>query len=174
VEKLFLNQITSNSSSFLVDSRTRFPVLTMLDGSLHPSAAAFSNLAWHLDPNSFWKRVEIKPGVTAYLFRNVATSVAVLMRKSGTTADCKLPGGFLIAREDLFGNPLKAGVTIGETVVYTTAPSWLYDIESVVRGSWWPFQGWLVEVLAGVLTIVVMFITVRRFNKPKPVKKGSK
>ncbi len=82
-----------------------FNILLCGDGYAHPSLAAHSNLARHLEGKTFVKVVELgSKGVSAYLFNGAGKTVAVVSGQPGC-ASYQLPGGD-IEVTDLFGNAL--------------------------------------------------------------------
>src|SRR5690606_29179926 len=101
------------------------------EGYLHPSASAFSAMAWRLEGTRFARRVEVAEAVHAYIFSGDGRSVAVVAphpARQATYALPAVPGG---AWADLSGNPLKAGTQIGRRPVYLTVEG---GVEAVERG----------------------------------------
>ncbi|MBT3289948.1 MAG: hypothetical protein HN380_21570, partial [Victivallales bacterium] len=112
-QKLFLYSPFSDG----FDGSNRYTVLVAGDKSLHPSAAAHSTLAWHLEDTVFTRRTEVARGVFAYLFNGAGRSVAVL--SSAPQHDpYAIPSHPDVLALDLFGNPLAAGSQFFGTLVY--------------------------------------------------------
>jgi hypothetical protein len=110
-----------------------FRAVLSMDGYLHPSGAAVSNAAWHLENTRFFKRIRIAEGIWAFLFEEngpvaasrdedgargkMEYSVAVLMNAPGSCiTGLSLPGEADAA--DLFGNPLEDRPSIENTMIY--------------------------------------------------------
>jgi len=83
------------------------------EGYLHPSAAAYSAMAWLLEDEKIVKIESPAAGVTSVVFRGTARTVTVLSPLP-KHADYALPSGAY----DLFGNPLPKGQPLGRTLVY--------------------------------------------------------
>lgn len=115
VSKIFLYSMHSHRT---FGDGSEWRVLVTEEGYLHPSAAAFSNLAWHLEDTAFVKRIELSPKLNAYLFetRDRTRSVAVLSPVPGTGPQA-LPN-VDTPMEDLFGNPIRNRKTPVTTLVY--------------------------------------------------------
>lgn len=176
VKKVFIYQMAPSPAPFLAGRNNNMSSLVTVDGYLNPSAAAISNLAWNVDPLHFDRRVEVSPGVYAFIFKNLTTATAVLALKTGATAGYKIPEGYWVKSMDLFGNPLKQGAVLEKQVVYVTAPNWLINMENLLRGKC-PFTGWLVLtigaiILLGTLTLLGWKIYRRYCLKPKSEKKS--
>ncbi|MHC4943799.1 MAG: hypothetical protein ACYTG7_12350 [Planctomycetota bacterium] len=128
-------------------NRLFWAVLSM-DGYLHPSGAAVSNAAWHLEDTTFSKRIRISKGIWAYLFEGdsraaspseencahgkTAYSVAVLMNKPGSSVTgLSLPEQAVAV--DLFGNSLQDGPSIKNTMIYISLHQDVRRMESLLR-----------------------------------------
>jgi hypothetical protein len=82
-----------------------FIVLLGADGYPHPSLAAYSNMAWHLEDKKFVKVVPVGKNAFAYLFEGKDGTIAVI---SGTRDGIfAVPDSDDIIVSDLFGNPLQ-------------------------------------------------------------------
>ncbi len=99
------------------------------DGFLHPSAGAFSAMAWELEDTKFVKTVEVSRGVYAHLFAGKGRSVAAF---TGEAKHDKyvLPGTPAISARNLFGNPLPPGSAFTGNVIYVEAAG---DADSLAR-----------------------------------------
>lgn len=102
------------------------------DGAPHPSAAAFSAMAWELEDTRFVKTIEVAEGVYAHLFEGEGRSVAALTsaRKWGRYA---MPQEAGLTLHDLFGNPLPAGSSFEGRVVYIGREGSVAELEGRVR-----------------------------------------
>lgn len=127
--KIFLYSMHSHRT---FGDGSEWRVLVTEEGYLHPSAAAFSNLAWHLEDTTFIKRIELSPKLNAYLFdsRDRTRSVAVLAPVPGSGAQA-LPA-IDAPFEDLFGNPIKDRKKPASTLVYLPLPGTSQDLEKVL------------------------------------------
>ncbi len=85
---------------------SEFNVLLCTDGYPHPSLAAHSNLAWHLEGRKFVKAVTLAEGLYAYLFAGKDQTVAVISGRPGCQPYYRLPAVKGLTVSDLFGNPL--------------------------------------------------------------------
>jgi hypothetical protein len=85
--------------------KASFVVLLGADGYPHPSLAAYSNMAWHLEDKKFVKAVPVGKNAFAYLFegKNGSTAVISGMRDGIFT----VPVSDDVSASDLFGNPLQ-------------------------------------------------------------------
>ena len=75
-------------------------------GYLHPSAAAFSALAWRLEDKVFVHTEEVTPETRAYVFQGASGWAAVLIPRPGAASTFdpgRCPGA---EAADLYGNPL--------------------------------------------------------------------
>ena len=97
-----------------------FCVLLGGDGYAHPSLAAHSNLALHIEGRKFLKAIEVANGVYAYLFAGRGRSVAVISGRPGCAA-YQLPNAEGLEVSDLFGNPLPAKAAYKGTLVFAEA-----------------------------------------------------
>lgn len=129
VSKVFLYSMHSHRT---FGDGSEWRVLVTEEGYLHPSAAAFSNLAWHLEDTTFVKRIELSPKLNAYLFesRDRTRSVAVLSPLPGSGAQA-LPA-IDAPFEDLFGNPIKDRKKPTATLVYLPLPGSSQELERVL------------------------------------------
>ena len=119
-----------------LDVKNRYSTLVAGDNSLHPSAAAHSTLAWHLEDAEFTKRAEVAKGIYAYLFRAPGRSVAVLS-SDPQSGEYAIPHHDDIVSVDLFGNPLPAGSKFSGTLVYLSTkkePEFIENLLSISRG----------------------------------------
>jgi hypothetical protein len=94
-------------------------VFVTQEGSLHPSGAAFSAMAWHLEDTRFVKYVPLAEGVWAAVFQGEGRAVAALVREPGSPA-FKVPALAGATARDLLGNPVDAGTPLDEKLVYLT------------------------------------------------------
>lgn len=117
--KTFLYSMHSHS---YFGRESAWNVLVGPDGYLHPSAAAYSAMAWELEGTGFAERIEPAENVFAYLFEapGGSRSVAVLAPRP-RHAEYPLPGGAELTLRDLLGNPLEAGSVLGRRLVYVQA-----------------------------------------------------
>lgn len=129
VSKIFLYSMHSHRT---FGDGSEWRVLVTDEGYLHPSAAAFSNLAWHLEDTTFIKRIELSPKLNAYLFesRDRTRSVAVLSPLPGSGAQA--PPAIDAPFEDLFGNPIKDRKKPTATLVYLPLPGSSQELERVL------------------------------------------
>ena len=104
------------------------------DGSLHPSAAAHSTLAWHLEDTEFVRRTEVAKGVFAYFFRGTERSIAVLS-SSPNHGDYVIPYADGVSAMDLFGNPLSPGSQFSGTLVYLATQNGTEVIEKLLAAT---------------------------------------
>lgn len=88
-------------------------VLVTTEGALHPSGAAFSNMAYLLEDRVFRSVNEVADGVFAYAFAGAEGTVTVLAPKV-SHAKFAIPDHAY----DLFGNPLPSGSDLGSEIVY--------------------------------------------------------
>lgn len=88
------------------------------DGSLHPSGVAFSNLTWRLEDTHFARRVELVPGVYAFLFEGDGRAEAVLARKPASATAFAMRASPGVTYDDLWGNPVAPGTQLGDSVAY--------------------------------------------------------
>ena len=109
----------------------RYAVLVASDGSLHPSAAAHSTLAWSLEDTKFVRRTEVAEGIFAYYFRGLQRSVAVLS-STPNHSDYTIPHAERISTTDLLGNPLPPGSTFSGTLVYLLTEDGFQTIEKLL------------------------------------------
>lgn len=109
-------------------------LLVTEEGYLHPSGAALSALAWHLEGAEFSNRLEMAPHLHAYLFEKASGSVAVLAARPGENVAYVIPDNEELSAEDLFGNPLDPGSEMGETLVFLSAEIPAGDLEKVLTG----------------------------------------
>ena len=96
---------------------------------MHPSADAYSAMAWYLEGTKFVKLLTLADGVYAYVFAGKDRSVAVLSAKHNH-AEFKIPQGDDIHSSDLFGNPITSGTILGDTLVYLWTNK---DIEAIEK-----------------------------------------
>lgn len=114
--------------------KTRYATLVACDGSLHPSAAAHSNLAWHLEDTRFVRRIEVGKGIFAYVFEGTNRSIAVLSSSPNRGAYV-LPHAEGLSVRDLFGNPLPPGSKFSGTLVYLSMQDGSQSIERLLAGT---------------------------------------
>ncbi len=115
VSKVFLYSMHSHRT---FGDGSDWRVLVTEEGALHPSAAAHSNMAWHLEGTTFSRRIELAPGLNAYLFTGGGRSVAVLSPLPGKVIEWPAPAGVNIV--DLYGNPMAERSKIGPTISYVS------------------------------------------------------
>ena len=116
VNKVFLYSMHTHSY-FPDDALIQYRALITEEGFLHPSASAYSNMAWHLEDTNFVKRLTLADGVYAYVFEGKDKAVAVLSPMINH-AEYKFSFGKDVHISDLFGNPLPSGYDLGDTLVY--------------------------------------------------------
>ncbi len=92
-------------------------ILVAEDGSFHPSGAAHSAMAWHLEDTKFQETVDLGGGLYAYLFAGGDKHTAVLMGAKGAQGrPVARPAGGMA--RDLFGNDLPENAPYAERIVY--------------------------------------------------------
>jgi hypothetical protein len=123
VEKVFLYSMATRGSDWAV--------LVNYDGTMHPSGAAHSNMAWHLEDTQFTRRVEVAPSVFAHLFAGRGRAVAVLAPKG--QAAYTLPTNKALAMRDLWGNTLPGGARVGSTLIYLSLPGKVEALEQLLQ-----------------------------------------
>ena len=89
------------------DNGEAYRLLVGEDGYLHPSAAAFSALAWRIEGKTFQRAADLTPDTRAYLFRGDDGWTAVCVPRPGTTSTLALPSSPAASAADLYGNPLR-------------------------------------------------------------------
>jgi hypothetical protein len=99
---------------------SNFNVLLCGDGYPHPSLAAHSTLAWHVENKTFVKVVPAGSNAFAYVFAGKdGGSLAIISGKAnGTFA---IPASDALAVTDVFGNPLPRGAEFKGTLVYVAS-----------------------------------------------------
>lgn len=97
-------------------------VLMTEEGYLHPSADALSALTYFLEDKKFEKHTTLALGVNEYLFKGKHGKVSVLSTTPGKREVYKMPINHVKKYFDLFGNPLQAGTTLGDTLVFVVHP----------------------------------------------------
>ena len=132
VEKVFLYTAHSYRNLGVAES-SAFCILLCSDGYPHPSLAAHSNLALHLEGRKFLKTVEVANGLYAYLFSGRDRTVAVISGRPGCAA-YQLPGAEALKGSDLFGNPLPAKSAYKGTLVFAEAAMTPEALEKLVTG----------------------------------------
>jgi hypothetical protein len=87
------------------------------DGFPHPTAAAASNVTWHLENTKYIRSFRLKgqPG-TAYVFESPDSTVAVLIPDPAASLPIPKTAGASVKMEDLFGNPPEGDQT--ETLLF--------------------------------------------------------
>ncbi|MGQ9607658.1 MAG: hypothetical protein ACUVWN_00010 [bacterium] len=121
VDKIFLYSMHCHSY-FPQSERIQYNMLVTDDGALHPSADAFSNMAWLLEDTQFVKVLNIAQGCYAYLFKSPERSIAVLSTEA-EHAKINLPTKKDVHIWDIFGNCVQPGSTLSDTLVYI----WTFD-----------------------------------------------
>ncbi len=131
VDKLFLYSMHAHGSSYSVEPR-QWGVLTTDEGALHPTGAAHSAFAWHVEGTTFVERLDLGGGVFASLFEGDGRAVAVL---SGEPAaePFPIPCADGLAAADLFGNPLPEGAAYADTIVYLASDAGGAALAEVLR-----------------------------------------
>ena len=112
----------------------QWSVLTVEDGSPHPSGAAFSNLAYWLDGTKFQSRVAPDSSVGVYLYAGAGRTVAIFARRQGCPSSYTLPVKNGLTYYDLYGNSVSAGTTVPSTLVYGVTTDPATDIQSFLAG----------------------------------------
>lgn len=89
------------------------------DGSVHPLGAAVSNLAHRLEGARFSRRVEVQPGLFAYVFkRSRRGGVIVLLPRDETPMNLQVwVDG---AAYDMMGNPMRFPISITNLPLFLT------------------------------------------------------
>lgn len=131
VEKVFLYSMHTHTyfpDTSLIDSR----VLVTEEGALHPSADAYSAMAWYLEDTKFVKLLTLADGVYAYLFSGKDRSVAVLSSKYNH-AEFKIPQDNDTHTFDLFGNPVAPDKLLGDTLVYLVTNKGIETITNLLQ-----------------------------------------
>ena len=105
------------------------------EGYLHPSGAAHSAMAWHLEGRRFVELVTVADHVHAFIFQGRSTAVAVLAPDPRQRASYRLPQAPGVAIRDLFGNPLGRGDPIGRTVVFVLGPTTVKGLRRILGGT---------------------------------------
>ncbi len=119
VSKVFLYSTHTRQS--IAGKQSAFCVLVGGDGYPHPSLAAHSNMALHIESKKFVKTIKVSDGVHAYIFSDGKQSTAVISGKPGAAA-YQLPGATRLKVVDLFGNPLHgANAVYKGRLVYASA-----------------------------------------------------
>ena len=118
VSKVFL--YTMHSHGPFTTGSASWRVIVEDDGTLSPSAAAHSHLAWLLEDTHYTRTIEPKPGVYAFLFEGQGRAVAVLSSKP-VHAAYAVPTAAGLEATDLFGNPVKSGEKLQDNLIYLSA-----------------------------------------------------
>lgn len=115
VKRMFLYELSGGVFAFESGSYRTFGTE---EGYLHPSAAAFSALTWHLEDTLFQRIAELADGVYAYLFQGEGRSVAVIVKEPASKGaySWKAEKGALLC--DLFGNPCNAIDSVANDDMY--------------------------------------------------------
>jgi hypothetical protein len=113
VRKVFLY---SEHSHNWFGAGSSWRALVTEEGYLHPSAAAYSAMAWFLEDTHIVKTESPAEGVTSFIFRGKGRSVTVL-----SPAPKHAPYALPAAGFDLFGNPLPKGQPLASHLVYLVA-----------------------------------------------------
>ena len=129
VEKIFLYSAHGHG---WFGGRNQWSVLVTPDGYAHPSAAAHSTLAWHLEDTTFREMVEVAEGVYAYLFEGQGRTAAVLSSKE-KFGEHVIPDPPGLSAEDLFGNPLPANTGFGGKLVYLSRRGGLAELKAALK-----------------------------------------
>ena len=131
VSKIFLYSMHAHNFFGVKD---KWSLLVNADNSLNPAGVAQSNLAWQLEDTKFSKRIEVAPGVYAYLFQNTkgaARAVAVLARQKNSPYN--LPRAATVSSVDLWGNAVAGGTELGESLVYVSAAGDVAAMEKLLK-----------------------------------------
>jgi len=131
VDRVFL--YTMHGHNYFDPKASGWRVLVTQEGYLHPSAAAHSAMAWHLEGKRFSKHVDLGGGVHAYLFAHGQEAVAVLST-APKFDDYEIPRNPRIKATDLFGNPVEAGETLTDKIVYLSTSAGVHHLERVLAG----------------------------------------
>jgi hypothetical protein len=123
VEKVFLYSMATRGSDWAV--------LVNYDGTMHPSGAAHSHLAWQLEDMKFARRIELAPNVFAYLFGGKGRAVAVLAPKG--QAAYTLPKNNALTISDLWGNNLSGGANLGRSLTYLALQGRVETLEQMLQ-----------------------------------------
>lgn len=106
-------------------------VLTTADDSLHPSGVAYAAMTWQLEDTKFVKRIALTDDRYAYLFQGSKNAVAVLLPLQSYRF--KLPIIPAVSVRDLWGNPLEAGSTEEQGLMYVTVNGTTKDLEGILK-----------------------------------------
>lgn len=110
---------------------TPYAVCVTDDGAVHPIGAAYAQMAWELEDTQFAKRIEVVPGLHAYLFEGKGRSVAALISVPGAKRyTLTLPAGGAI--HDLYGNDVTSGTPYAGRMVYISAPTGIDALEKTL------------------------------------------
>jgi hypothetical protein len=109
-------------------------VLVTDEGSLHPSGAAHSVMAWFLEDTSFIKTMEVADGVYSFLFENSERAVAVQSAKPDH-ADFKIPQDDSVYTVDLFGNQVPSDTVLGDRLIYLWTTGDMQPLEDALEGN---------------------------------------
>jgi hypothetical protein len=167
VEKVFLPSMGPTPRPFLTNRNYNPGILASDDGYLNANSAALANLAWNLDHLTFDRRVEVVPGIFAYIFKDFTTETAVLARKPGVEAVFKLPNRAGVARVDLFGNSVVGDATVGTSVIYLTTPRLLIDMDAVLAGRRWIISTPAILATLCLVAMIVSTVWVVRHHRRK-------
>jgi hypothetical protein len=103
-------------------------ILVTGDGALHPSAGAYSTMAWHLEGLHFDRHVPLTDDAHAWVFAGAERAVVVVAPHAGFRGIVRVGTGEPL---DLFGNPPPDRTFGGPWVGYvTTTP---HRIDDVIR-----------------------------------------
>ena len=127
VKKIFLYSPLAQG----LGDKSLYATLVAGDGSLHPSAAAHSTLAWSLEDTKFVRRTEVAEGIFAYFFQGAERSITVLS-SFPNQGEYTIPHAEGVSAMDLFGNPLPPGSTFSGTLVYLSTQDGVQTIEKLL------------------------------------------
>jgi hypothetical protein len=130
VQKVFLYSMHGYG---YMEMAPQWSILTVQDGSPHPSGAAFANMAYWLEDTKFQERVSLSDSVGGYIFAGKSHTVIVFAMRQGEAGSYTLPAHDGMQYYDLYGNPLVAGTSVPTTLVYgvtAEAPAALHDFLS--------------------------------------------
>ncbi len=126
-EKLFLYSMGSYGH-FSAGTSEQWASLISEDGYLHPTAAAFSHMAWELEDIQFKKFLPAGAKSFIYLFQGKKKSVAVIApAQEGDRIT--LPKRRDWTLTDQLGNPQPSGALSGNTLVYIETAQSLAEFE---------------------------------------------
>lgn len=107
VDKIFTYAQNATGSYFQMPSGIYWGAISQPGGELHPEAAAYSTMAWHLEETEFVRQDVSEAGVHRFVFarEDGNGTVAALVAMDPVAEPVLLPAEGRLQFEDLFGNP---------------------------------------------------------------------